>query len=77
MPARPGEETADGVAGEGDDEAGEDHHAIDEREHVDVDVDAGLLRDQQIANVYVCSEVPNMLKFKILICNFAAESHSR
>ena len=30
VPARPGEEPADGVACEGDDEAGEDHHAIHE-----------------------------------------------
>ena len=42
LPACPGEESSDGVAGEGDDEPGEDHHAGDQGEHVQVHVDAGL-----------------------------------
>ena len=42
LPACPSEESSDGVSGKGDDEPGEDHHASDQREHVQVDVHAGL-----------------------------------
>ena len=41
LPARPGEESSNGISGKGDDEPSEDHHAGDQGEHVQVHVDAG------------------------------------